>query len=218
MFDIKSIDNLLFVGCKRHAKDLLYVLQENHFKGTLNVFDDVSRSFNDAIDYSGELFQDEITLKKYLKKNPYFILALGGTESRRILNDKLTKLGGILISICSKQIALSESCVKLGPGLNIMPFAFIGGYSSIGLGTIIHTHSSIHHDVEIGNFCEISPGARILGGSKIGDFTTIGAGAVVLPDIKIGQNVSVGSGSIITKDIPDSVVVYGVPGAVKKRK
>ncbi|MBK6732485.1 MAG: hypothetical protein IPG60_16525 [Bacteroidetes bacterium] len=34
---------------------------------------------------------------------------------------------------------------------------------SIGLGSLINTKTSIHHDVTIGNFCEISPNATLLG-------------------------------------------------------
>ena len=84
-------------------------------------------------------------------------------------------------------------------------------------GTLINAYSSIHHDVCIGKYSEISPRATLLGGVKVGSFTSIGAGAIVLPNIKIGNNVVIGAGSVVTKNIPDSTMAYGVPAKMIKK-
>jgi serine acetyltransferase len=70
----------------------------------------------------------------------------------------------------------------------------------------------------IGKYCEIAPGARILGHCFVGDFTMVGAGAVLLPSVKIGANVTIGAGAVVTKDIPDNSVSVGVPARVVKRQ
>ena len=76
---------------------------------------------------------------------------------------------------------------------------------------------TISHDVEVGAYCEISPGATVLGRAQIGDFTSIGAGAIILPDVIVGKNCTIGAGAVVTKDVPDNSVVAGIPGKVIKK-
>ena len=101
-------------------------------------------------------------------------------------------------------------------GADIFNHCFLGSEVRIGKGTLVNSGAQVHHEVSIGDFCEISPKAVILGAAKIGDQTRIGASATILPQIEIGNNVIIGAGSVITKDVPDNVVVVGVPGRVVK--
>ena len=98
-----------------------------------------------------------------------------------------------------------------------MCFTFISSVVTIGDGTLINTHASIHHDSIIGNFVEVSPGARVLGNCTIGDFTTIGSNATILPKITIGSNVIVAAGAVVTKDVPNNCMVAGIPAIIKKQ-
>ena len=88
----------------------------------------------------------------------------------------------------------------------------------IGIAPIIYYNAIITHDCRIGDFCEISPAANILGRVSIGNKTQIGAGASILPDVKIGSNVTIGAGAVVTKNIPDNAVVVGVPAKIIKIK
>ena len=100
--------------------------------------------------------------------------------------------------------------------MGIFNHCFIGSLAVIGRGTLVNTGAQVHHEVQIGEFCEISPKAVILGDAKIGNYTRIGANATVLPKINIGNHVTIGAGSVITKDVPDNVTVVGVPGKIIK--
>ena len=97
-----------------------------------------------------------------------------------------------------------------------MPFSNINANSTIGDGSLINSHVSVHHDCEIGQFVELSPGCRVLGNCKIGNFTTIGSNAVILPKITIGNNVTVAAGAVVTTDVPDNCMVAGIPAIIKK--
>jgi acetyltransferase-like isoleucine patch superfamily enzyme len=81
----------------------------------------------------------------------------------------------------------------------------------IGKGTLINTGAHLHHDIEIGDFCEIAPAALLLGKAKLGSHVFVGAGAIILPGITVGKNVVIGAGAIVTKNISDNQKVKGNP-------
>ena len=88
----------------------------------------------------------------------------------------------------------------------------------IGIAPIIYYNAIITHDCRIGDFCEISPAANILGRVSIENKTQIGAGAIILPDVKIGSNVTIGAGAVVTKNIPDNAIAVGIPARIIKIK
>jgi len=69
----------------------------------------------------------------------------------------------------------------------------------------------ITHDCKIGKYCEISPGAILLGGANIGESCFIGAGALILPKVQIGNNCIIGAGAVVNKSIADNSKVAGIP-------
>lgn len=81
---------------------------------------------------------------------------------------------------------------------------------------MIYYNSIITHDVKIGNFVEISPGATLLGRCKVGNMTQIGAGAIIFPDVEIGENCIIAAGAVVRQNIPSNVMVAGVPAEIKK--
>jgi sugar O-acyltransferase (sialic acid O-acetyltransferase NeuD family) len=147
----------------------------------------------------------------YFENDPRFILGVGKPNHRKILFEKLNSVGGKIESIVSKKSFVGSYEVSLNEGLNIFPFVSIISKVSIGFGTLIHSHVSIHHDCRIGDFCELSPGCRILGNVKIDDYVSIGSGAIILPGRNIGNNAIIGAGSVVTKDVEPNTVVVGVP-------
>ena len=68
--------------------------------------------------------------------------------------------------------ALSARCrlsARLGKGVWLGDFAYVGRRSRIGDGTVISEHVFIGDDVTIGRDCLFHPGVRILDGTVIGD-------------------------------------------------
>lgn len=103
----------------------------------------------------------------------------------------------------------------------IDPTASIGAFVSvdtggeretrIGVRTVIMKHCHIAHDVQIGDLCDIAPGALIGGMVTIGDNVKIGMGAVIGPYNTIGNGVRIGIGSVVIADVPEYTSWYGNP-------
>ena len=201
---------MIIVGASGHAKEVFDICQNIE---NLHFFDNVT-SYENPVLFEKKIVQSfdellEVTTKKE------FILGLGNVSHRYNLYQKFTDLGFSPQSVIAKNAQVSSSA-NLSDGLNIMSFVFIGPDSKIGKGSLINAHACIHHDVAIGDFVEVSPGAKILGNCTIGDFSTIGTNATILPKIKIGKNVMVAAGAVVTKDVPDNCMVAGVPAEIKK--
>lgn len=209
---------MLLAGAKRHAKEVieLFYLQGNN--AAIVFFDDISSSTELLIFDKYQVIKSLPEAQKYFETiNNKFVLALGNPIHRKILAEKLIGIGGEMDSIIAPTSAIGHFEVNLGKGLNIMHYAMISNCVQIGTGTLVNAFTSIHHDVIIGNYCELSPHSVILGGCTVGDFTSIGANATLLPNIIVGKNVIVGAGAVVTKNLPDNVVVAGVPAKIISR-
>ncbi len=201
---------MVIIGASGHAKEVFDICDN---KENIYFFDNVS-SLEKSILFGKKIIQNfDDLIKIEVKKD--FILGIGGVVHRYKLFQKFISLGFTSQSVIAKNAQISPSAV-LKEGLNIMSFTFIGPVSNIGKGSLINTLVSIHHDVIIGDFVEVSPGAKILGNCIIGHFSTIGTNATILPKIKIGKNVIVAAGAVVTKDVPDNCMVAGIPAIIKK--
>lgn len=203
---------MLIAGAGGHAREIFDILkQQLPAETVIRFFDGVSKNMPDFLFENHELIKDSQAVKKIFETDNRFVLGVGKPAVRKLLSDQLIEWGGKLCSVIASASSVSEQA-KLGEGLNIMFGAVIASNAIIGVGSLIHIHVSVHHDTRVGNYCELSPGCRILGNTTVGDFTSVGSNAVLLPGVTIGSRVIIGAGSVVTKDVPDGVVVKGVPG------
>jgi sugar O-acyltransferase (sialic acid O-acetyltransferase NeuD family) len=207
---------MIIVGAGGHAKEMLGILSELgelRDGGAAGIFfyDDLSSAAPATLFDRFPVLRTPDDAKAALSNDPRFILGVGKPSARQFMEKKFSSWGGRLTSAISPHARIGEFGVSLGVGLNVMAGAVITQDIVIGRGSILHIHCSVHHDCRIGEFCEISPGARILGKVQIGDLSGIGAGAVLLPGIRIGYGVTVGAGAVVTKDIDDGLTVKGIP-------
>jgi len=175
---------------KMYSFDVLFV---NSFDNKISHFD----TFN--VIHSLE------TLKSPFK----FIICIGSPIHREKLYKDLIDLGGIPMNLISKDSNIFQS--KIGIGNIILSNSLMEKDSIIGNGNLINCYSGLFHDVKIGDFNEIMPGVKLLGGSVIGSSCRIGTNSTILPNINICDDVIVGAGAVVINNIIESGTYVGVP-------
>ncbi|TQD33809.1 NeuD/PglB/VioB family sugar acetyltransferase [Haloflavibacter putidus] len=208
---------MLIVGAKGFATELLQSLPEDNLQ-SLVFFDDVSQDNPEKLYEQYPILKTKEEAKKYFSTvSQHFTLGLGNSSLRKKLYSQFIKLGGIFKGTTSK-IANVGSYTNIKEGCNILAGAHISNGVTIGRGALIYYNVIITHDVQIGDFAELSPGCKILGRVQIGNQVQVGSGAIILPDLKIGENVVIGAGAVVTKDVEANSVVIGNPARKLKNK
>lgn len=207
---------MVIIGAGGFAKEVLQIVLQTTALEQIAFYDDATVNGPDSLFDQFTILKNETALLAHFKKfGPDFTLGLGGVKYRKLLDEKITNLGGNLVSTIAPQASIG-SFSQIGPGCNILSNACISNGSKIGKAALIYYNSIITHDCIIGDFVEISPSATLLGRISIGDYTQVGANATILSDIKIGQNCLIGAGAVVTKDVPDNAVVAGIPARILK--
>lgn len=81
----------------------------------------------------------------------------------------------------------------------------------VGDHCFLMTKSHLGHDVHMGDYVTVSPGACIGGHCIVEDHVTIGMNAVIHQGLRIGEGAMIGMGSVVTKDVKPFEMVYGNP-------
>ena len=115
--------------------------------------------------------------------------------------------------VIDDEVILSKSA-SIGKGSVIMGGSLISSNSRIGDFVKMNFFARVHHDVEIGNYCTIAPGATVLGRVKLGEEVYVGANATIMPGIEIGDQAIIGAGAVVTKDVEAGRTVAGVPARI----
>lgn len=208
---------MIIVGAKGFAKEVLEVLHQNNQLHGLAFYDDVNQDIPDVLFGQFPVLRNESQVKAhFFKFGNAFTIGIGGPQLRKKIYDKFIKIGGELSSTISKNSDIGSYNISIKEGCNILSGAIISNSSIIGRSCIIYYNVIITHDVEVGDYVEISPGVKLLGKCVVGNFSSIGSNAVVLPNVKIGNNVIVGAGAVVSKDLPDNCVAVGVPAKIIK--
>ncbi|MCC2547912.1 acetyltransferase [Hymenobacter sp. BT175] len=202
---------MLIIGAGGHAIELLQCLDTRAEGVDIRFYDDVTPDLPATLFGRFPILRSEAEARALFAHDPEFALGLGGTTVRFKVAHKLEALGGRLVSIVAGNAIIGEYGTTLEHGLNIMPGAFIANEARVGEGSLLNTGAGMHHHVVLGRYCELAPGARILGRCQIGDFCLIGANATIMPDITIGEGSTVGAGAVVTRNVPPGTTVVGIP-------
>ena len=210
---------MLISGTGGFARQLLSTLQRLGIESSRVYFNDVSNDQSDFISKNFTVLRTGEEAAAYLKTtDDRFVLALGGPENRRIVSEKLSKMGGKPVTIIDPTATVSGFDVRIGDGCTILQDVIIETGVTLGKGVLLNLRSIVTHDSVIGDFSEISPAVTILGAVKIGNGCFIGAGAVILPKVVIGNNCIIGAGAVVTENIADDQTVVGVPAKAIVRR
>ena len=106
---------------------------------------------------------------------------------------------------------LAQRGIEVGPGTLIEQEVLS---CDIRIGKFALIRGIVGHDVQIGDYCEISTGASVLGGTHIEEGVHVAANSVTAPGVRIGAWSKISAGSAVMKDVPPCSLVVGVPGKI----
>lgn len=139
----------------------------------------------------------DITPKLDLKIASRAIIASDAILGKRIsIGDNVIIESGVILS----------NDVKIGSG------SFIGKNTKIGIGTYLYPNVTIHHNVEIGEYCMIQSGA-VIGSEGFGYFKKDNVWIKIpqLGRVKIGNHVEIGACTTIDRGaLDDTEIKNGV--------
>jgi len=106
--------------------------------------------------------------------------------------------------------------VEKGTGTVICAGSIVTTNIILGEHVQINLDCTVCHDVIMGDYTTLAPGARVSGCVHMGRGVYIGAGAVIIngtldSPLTIGDGAVIGAGACVTKSVAAGATVVGVP-------
>lgn len=137
------------------------------------------------------------------------VIALGSNRARANIAGRCRGMVQWMTVVHPK--AYVAASARVGRGSVIFAGAVVQPDAWVGEHVIVNTASSIDHEVVLGDFSHIAPGARLAGNVHVKEGAFLGIGASILPGKTIGAWSTVGAGAVVVQDIQDEVTAVGVP-------
>ncbi|MGQ9516293.1 MAG: acetyltransferase [Anaerolineae bacterium] len=141
------------------------------------------------------------------------ITAIGSPRSRRHMVQEALHRGLRFTALIHPATHIS-SRAQLGTGVIVLAGCVVENNARIGDFVVVNNLCFIGHDVQIGPYCTLAPGALLAGGTRLGQGVDFGIGAATRQGVAIGNGAVIGGQAMILEDVPANAVAVGVPGRV----
>lgn len=197
--------SVIIIGAGGHGKVIADIIKKSGDK-IYGFLDDSQKNSNLFIGYP---ILGDVNSYKAFKKKCEFIIAIGNSEVREAITQKLNSVKWYTAIHPTSVISVIDT--KIQEGTVVMANAVINAGSHIGKHCIINTGAIIEHDNLIEDYVHISVGAKLAGSVHIGKSTWIGIGANINNNLNICNNCMIGAGATVVTDITTVGTYVGVP-------
>ncbi|EHG7581693.1 MULTISPECIES: acetyltransferase [Citrobacter] len=199
---------LVIIGGGGHASVIVDILkQQNRDIIAIISPDDISkRNIFEGLN----VFSNDIDIAKFKPDEVRLINGIGvlpGSEIKYKVTLFFKSMGYIFETVVANDAYVSPFA-SLDEGVQIFPGVIVQPGSHIGAHTVINTRATIEHDVILGAYNAISPGAIICGQCKTEDHVFIGAGATVIQNVEIGSKATIMANALVTDNVKSQQKVY----------
>lgn len=158
------------------------------------------------------------TLEQYVDiESVELLLSIGYNtmNQHRELKYQECKTRGLKVHtfISEQAVIYAES---IGEGCIIMPGAYLGPFSTLGLCNVIRSGCVLSHHERIGDFNWIADGCTYGGDVVQGNNCFIGLGSTIRNGISIADNTFVGAHSYLHHNSSNYSVYYGIPAVMQE--
>lgn len=208
------INSIVVLGAGGHGRDIKAIIKTAGEYDFLGFLDDDKEKIANDIEVLGPI-SDYTRLMSVRGRNLYYLIGINDPKERRRLCDYMD-------SIHARPGRAIHRTADLGyqnywnTGLVMGPYSVLTTLVNLGRHVHINTGASVNQGSTVGDFCTLSPGARVCGDVQIGHTTYLGANSTVINLMHVGHSSIVGAGAVVINEIPDNCTAVGVPAKVIK--
>lgn len=141
-------------------------------------------------------------------------IAAGGRDYARRGAWSLANRVGCLAGTVIHPTAHVAASATVEPGAIVAPAAVLGAGSIAREHALLSRGTLVGHNVTIGPFARLQPGANVAGHVQVGADVTVGIAGVVVEHVSVGEGATVAAGAVVLRDVPPQTRVQGVPARV----
>lgn len=138
------------------------------------------------------------------------LVAIADPQGRSRVVARLRERGAVFASFIHPTAVLAGA-VQVGQGCILCPLSLVSTGASLEDFVILNVHSSVGHDVKVGEFSTLSSHVDLTGGVSLGRRVSVGSSACVLPEVAVGDDSVIGAGAVVVRDVSAGSTVYAQP-------
>src|SRR5665648_16594 len=210
-----SIKRVVIVGAGGFGREVLWLMRDCNASALEKTGQPLYQivGFVDANE-KGKQLCDVPILGSYdwflTNRDAYAVCAIGNPRTRQTVIRQLTNMGVEYFSIIHPSVRMSQY-VEIGEGSIVCAGAILTTQIKVGNHVHINLNCTIGHDVIIGNFSTIAPGANVSGNVVVDQGCDVGTNSSIIQGLKVGMGATIGAGTVVNKDVDENTLVVGVP-------